>query len=53
MKTILKTLALTVALIPGAIHAEEIILGHGAAPTNPRHLAAKMFGTLVATCTKG
>lgn len=53
MKTILKTLVLTAALIPGAAQAEQIILGHGAAPSNPRHLAAKMFGTLVATCTHG
>jgi tripartite ATP-independent transporter DctP family solute receptor len=53
MKTILKTLLLTAALIPGAAQAEEIILGHGAAPTNPRHLAAKMFGALVDTCTNG
>jgi tripartite ATP-independent transporter DctP family solute receptor len=53
MKTILKTLLLTAALIPGAVQAEEIILGHGAAPTNPRHLAAKMFGALVDTCTNG
>jgi tripartite ATP-independent transporter DctP family solute receptor len=53
MKTILKTLLLTAALIPGAVQAEEIILGHGAAPTNPRHLAAKMFGALLDTCTNG
>lgn len=53
MKTILKTLLLSVALVPGAVQAEAIILGHGAAPTNPRHLAAKLFATQVATCTKG
>lgn len=53
MKTILRTLLLTAALLPGTVQAEEIILGHGAAPTNPRHLAAKVFGTVLATCTKG
>lgn len=53
MKTILKSLLLTAALVPAGAHAEEIILGHGAAPTNPRHLAAKLFGALVDTCTKG
>lgn len=53
MKTILRTLLLTAALLPGTVQAEEIILGHGAASTNPRHLAAKMFGTVLATCTKG
>jgi TRAP-type transport system periplasmic protein len=51
MNTILKTLLLTAALLPCAVQAEEIILGHGAAPTNPRHLAAKLFATQVASCT--
>lgn len=53
MKTILKTLLLTAALLPAVAQAETITLGHGAAPTNPRHLAAKLFATQVATCTKG
>ena len=53
MKTILKALLLTAALMPSAVQAEEIMLGHGAAPTNPRHLAAKFFATQVAACTKG
>lgn len=53
MKTILKTLCLGVALLPAGAQAEEIILGHGAAPTNPRHLAAKMFATQLTACTKG
>lgn len=53
MKTIFKALLVTAALIPGTAQAQEIILGHGAAPTNPRHLAAKMFATLVDTCTNG
>lgn len=53
MKTILKALLMSAALVPGAVHAEEVILGHGAAPTNPRHLAAKLFATLVDTCTHG
>ncbi|HEX9858338.1 MAG TPA: TRAP transporter substrate-binding protein DctP, partial [Paracoccaceae bacterium] len=53
MNTILKTLLVTAALLPCAAQAEEIILGHGAAPTNPRHLAAKLFATQVASCTGG
>lgn len=53
MNTTLKTLLLTAVLLPTALQAETIVLGHGAAPTNPRHLAAKLFATQVATCTKG
>lgn len=40
-------------MIAGAAQAEEIILGHGANPGNPRFVAAERFAELVATCTNG
>lgn len=40
-------------VLAGAVQAEEIILGHGANPGNPRFLAAERFAEIVATCTDG
>lgn len=46
-------LAASMTLLPPAVSAETLVLGHGAAPDNPRTRAADLFAALVSDYTDG
>ncbi len=47
--------AATLAVLPLAVHAQamKITLGHGAAPSNPRHEASVRFAEVLKAKTNG
>lgn len=51
MFRVISAIAVTMVMLVSVGQADELVLGHGANPGNPRYDAAEMFGKLMTACS--